>query len=295
MARVVEARTLTDRPEPSAHEARSARRLRLVGDQMASARAGLNRELKRVAEIQRSFLPEALPRIPGFDVAAYYQPSALAGGDYFDIVPLAKDRWGLVMADVAGHGVSATVIMAVMRALVHAHLPHTRYLPACAFLEFINEQMMGAYTANGRFVTVWAAVLDPVTRRLTYASAGHNPPRLMRAGRVMALDAVGGLPIGIDGAAAYEECTVTLEAGDLLVVYTDGITEAMSAVDGCRAFFATEGLDRALLAAGEAGAEECMRRVTTAVDEFTGMRVPADDQTILVVRVEQGAAEACSG
>ncbi len=207
-------------------------------------------------------------------------------GDYFDIVPLTKGRWGLVMADVAGHGVSGTVIMAVMRALVHAHLPHARYLPANAFLEFINEQMTGAYTANGRFVTAWAAVLDPRASRITYACAGHDPPRLVRDGAVIALDAVGGLPLGIDDFAEYQEVTVSLNSGDLLVIYTDGITEAMSNQPGERECFSTERLDQVLVEARCDSAQSCVQRVTTAVTAFTGSHIPTDDQTMLVLRVD---------
>lgn len=254
-------------------------------DELARARAGLDRELKKVGDIQRSFLPESLPDIPGFDIASYYQPCALAGGDYFDIVPLTRDRWGFVMADVAGHGVSATVIMAVMRALVHAHLPNTRYMPPSAYLEFINEQMTGAYTANGRFVTVWAGILDPATRRLTYASAGHNPPRLLRDGAVTALDAVGGMPLGVDESAVYEEFTVSLQPEDLLVIYTDGITEAMKGGSGKREYFATRRLDEVLVESSGEHAVDCVRRVRAAVNAFTEASVPTDDQIMLVIRV----------
>lgn len=253
-------------------------------EHQAMKRPALVRELNLVGAIQRSLLPAHLPHIPGFDVASFYRPSALAGGDYYDIVPLAKDRWGLVMADVAGHGVSATVIMAVMRALVHAHLPHTRYLPANAFLEFINEQMTGAYTDNGRFVTVWAAVLDPTTRRLTYASAGHNPPRLVRGNTVVALDAVGGLPVGISNVATYEEASVTLELRDLLVIYTDGITETANDNAEHREEFGTDRLDAILLESRTRNANDCAQHVVAALDEFTQASIPTDDQTMLIVR-----------
>jgi hypothetical protein len=87
--------------------------------------------------------------------------------------------------------------------------------------------MCEAYLRDSRFVTVWAAVLNPVSRRLTYASAGHNPPRLLRGGNVLSLDVVGGLPLGFDPAATYDDAGITLEPEDLLVIYTNGITEAM--------------------------------------------------------------------
>jgi phosphoserine phosphatase RsbU/P len=265
------------------------RRLHLH-DQLAAAQDESHRELKVVGEIQRSLLPARLPDIPGFDVASYYQPSAHAGGDYYDVVPLAGDNWGLIVADVAGHGASAAVIMAVMRTLVHAHLPTNRYLPACEFLEFMNRQMTGVYLRDGRFVTVWCAVLDPVARTLTYAAAGHNPPRLVRRGNVMSLDAVNGLPIGIEPDSPYREATITLQPGDLLMVYTDGITEASRSRAGVREFFETGRLDRILTECLD-GAIDCVNRVTNAVGDFTGQSVPTDDQTMLIIRVNERSAQ----
>lgn len=137
--------------------------------------AELDRERTAVAEIQRSLLPVSLPEIPGFELAPYYRPSARASGDYYDVVPLVNDQWGFVMADVAGHGTPAAVVMTVMRTLIHAELPVNREKSAGEFLERINEVMCESYLRNGRFVTVWAAVLDPVSRRLTRAggSVGH--------------------------------------------------------------------------------------------------------------------------
>lgn len=255
-------------------------------DEVSTIQGELQRELKVVGEIQRSLLPEALPDIPGFDLASFYQPSAHAGGDYYDVVPLDGDNWGLIVADVAGHGASAAVIMAVMRTLVHAHLPTNRYLPSCDFLEFMNRQMTGTYTRDGRFITVWCAVLDPVARTLTYASAGHNPPRLVRRGTASALDAVKGLPVGIEDSSTYEEATVALETGDLLMVYTDGITEAPRARNGVNDFFETERLDRILAEQCLGGARDCVERVTNAVNAFSERQVPADDQTLLAIRVK---------
>lgn len=257
-------------------------------DQPSAARAELHRELRAVGEIQRSPLPEVLPDIPGFDVASYYQPSATAGGDYFDLVPLVDGRWGLVVADVAGHGASAAVIMAVMRALVHANLPRTRHMPSREFLEFMNRQMTGPYTRDGRFVTLWCAVLDPASRRLTYASAGHPPPRLVRGRTVAALDAVGGLPLGIDESAEYDEASVSLKPGDLLAVYTDGVTEAAGVGGGgARQFFETERLGRVLIDSAGDSAGDCVGRVTKALHAFTGTTMPTDDQTMLIVRVNE--------
>jgi sigma-B regulation protein RsbU (phosphoserine phosphatase) len=250
--------------------------------------AELDRERNAVAEIQRSLLPGSLPRIPGFEMSPYYRASAQASGDYYDVVPLINDQWGFVMADVAGHGTPAAVVMTVMRTLIHAELPVNRQKSAGEFLERINEVMCETYLRNGRFVTVWAAVLDPVSRRLTYASAGHNPPRLLRGDSVLALDMVGGLPLGINPAATYEDEGITLEPEDLLVIYTDGITEAMRpGIDGLE-LFGTEGLDQVFSECGSDRPSDCAERVTKAIAAFTNGAAPTDDQTMLILRARSG-------
>lgn len=282
-ANLIPTRTI---PEYVSRFANTTQRHQALRDQLSAARAELHRELKVVGEIQRSLLPETLPEIPGFDIASYYQPSAMAGGDYYDIVPLANGLWGLIVADVAGHGASAAVVMAMMRTLVHAHLPTNRYLPSCEFLEVMNRQMTGVYTRDGRFVTVWAAVLDPIARTMTYASAGHNPPRHVRRATITALDEARGLPLGIEESEKYEEECVQLESGDLVVVYTDGITEAARFGRGGRSFFDTERLDGVLTEACCDTAEDCIHRVTNAVNAFTGASEQTDDQTMLVIRVK---------
>lgn len=271
--------------EPNRHSSAAAMDSQPLRDELSRAQAELHRELQVVGEIQRSLLPERLPDIPGYDLASYYKPSAMAGGDYFDVVPLVEGKWGLVMADVAGHGASAAVIMAVMRALIHAHLPYTKSIPAHSFLEFINQQMTDVYTRDGRFVTVWCAMLDPAARSLSYCSAGHNPARLVRRGSVISLDAAHGLPLGIIESEVYNEVLVTLESGDLVAIYTDGITEAKRAGSVGRDFFETERLDEALLASASGSAQDCVRRVADAVNDFAGSHVHADDQTMLVLRV----------
>lgn len=253
---------------------------------LAGALADLDRERRAVEEIQRSLLPASLPEIPGIELTPYYRPSEYASGDYYDVVPLIDDQWGFVMADVAGHGISAAIIMTVMRTLIHAELPSNRDKSAGEFLEHVNRVMSETYLRNGRFVTVWAAVLDPASRELTYASAGHNPPRLLRGGNVLALDVASGLPFGIDPAATYEDESITLEPEDLLVIYTDGITEAMrTGIDGLE-LFGTARLDKVLTESGSGRTSDCMERVTKAMAAFTDDAAPTDDQTMLILRTK---------
>lgn len=255
---------------------------------LARALEELDNERKAVGEIQRSLLPTSLPEIPGFEMSPYYRPSEHASGDYYDVVPLIDDQWGFVMADVSGHGTPAAVIMTVMRTLIHAELPSNRDKSAGQFLERVNRVMSATYLRDSRFVTVWAAVLDPVSRRLTYSSAGHNPPRLLRAGSVQALDVAVGLPLGIDPAATYEDIGVTLEPEDLLVIYTDGITEAMRPDIDSLELFGTERLDQVLCESGLDPACHCTERVKKAIAAFTNDAAPTDDRTMLILRVGSG-------
>lgn len=246
----------------------------------------LDRERRAVGEIQRSLLPASLPDIPGFEMSPYYRPSEHASGDYYDVVPLVDDQWGFVMADVAGHGTPAAVIMTVMRTLIHAELPTNREKSAGEFLEHVNKVMSETFLRGDRFVTVWAAVLNPLSRRLTYASAGHNPPRLLRGGSVRALDVADGLPLGIDPAATYDDVGITLEPEDLLVVYTDGITEAMRESLGGLELFGVERLDPVLRECGSVRACDCTERVRRAIARFTNDATPTDDQTMLILRAK---------
>lgn len=265
----------------------------VLKNQLSAALAGLDRELQAVGEIQRSLLPEKLPDIPGFDIAAAYQTSARAGGDYYDFFPLDNGGWGIFIADVSGHGTPAAVLMAITHAIAHAQ-PNT-HTPPGSLLTYLNDRLSRAYTRGGTFVTAFYAVLDPANRTLTYAAAGHNPPRLVRKHEVVSLDAVGSLPLGIMEDLSYEQSTVQLERGDLLVLYTDGITEAIAPPATTTQLsprgggehiqlLGVEGLDHVLLQCGSASAQEWITRVQEKVDAFSGNTPPTDDRTLIALR-----------
>ena len=261
----------------------------VLRNQLAKALAALDRELQTVGEIQRSLLPETLPSIPGFDLAAYYQTSARAGGDYYDFFPLDGNQaggcgWGLFIADVSGHGTPAAVLMAITHAVAHAQ-PGT-HTPPASLLAYLNDRLARAYTHNGTFVTAFYAVLEPQTRTLTYSVAGHNPPRLVRGGRVLPLAGDGGLPLGVLDAQVYGESTMTLEPGDLLLFYTDGITEAMAPLKGAdhRELFGTGRLDQLLLECGSRTAEQCVAHIRVGVAAFCENAPLTDDQTLIAIR-----------
>lgn len=259
----------------------------VLRNSLAAALASLDKELQTVGSIQRSLLPVTLPNIPGFELAASYETSARAGGDYYDFFPLEGGRWGIFIADVAGHGTPAAVLMAITHAIAHAK-PNT-HTPPAALLGFLNRQLCRAYTHNGAFVTAFYAVLDPETRNLEYSVAGHNPPRLVHGGRVLPLSANIALPLGIEDSETYGQSSATMQSRDLLLLYTDGITEAMPAsIAGSspiqRELFGVERLDKVVLDFTNAAPTECIARIRAAVAAFAENAPPADDATLIAIR-----------
>jgi len=256
----------------------------VLKNQLGSALKALDRELQAVGQIQHSLLPSELPDIPGFEMAAFYQTSARAGGDYYDFFPLDGGGWGLFIADVSGHGTPAAVLMAITHAIAHAQ-PGT-HAPPARLLGYLNDRLTRSYTSGGTFVTAFYAVLDPASRTLTYSAAGHNPPRLVRGDRVMSLDGAGALPLGIEVNQRYGQATVALEGGDLLLLYTDGITEAAAPLNGetSRDLFGVQRLDRLLIDCGATRPEGCIARVRREVSAFSANVPPTDDQTLIAIR-----------
>jgi sigma-B regulation protein RsbU (phosphoserine phosphatase) len=223
-----------------------------------------------------------LPRIPNLELATYYRTSRWAGGDYYDFFPLPDGRWGILIADVSGHGTPAAVMMAITHSLAHS-LPGPADPPA-KLLDYVNRQLSDHYTvANEIFVTAFYGIFDPVQRTLTYSSAGHNPPRLKRCGdgSVHSLEEIGGPPLGLFENLEYEQTTLQLRPGDILAFYTDGITEAMNPQNQQ---FGVDRLDEVLKSCG-LDAPAIVDRVTDAIGRFTNDQPPVDDQTLLVAKV----------
>lgn len=269
----------------------------VLRNQLSAALEHLDRELQTVGEIQRSLLPSVLPDIPGFALAAHYLTSARAGGDYYDFFPLDHGRWGIFIADVSGHGTPAAVLMAITHAIAHAQ-PGT-HTPPASLLSYLNDTLTRLYTRSGTFVTAFYAVLDPAARTLTYSTAGHNPPRLLRAAdkpaRVISLDGARALPLGIIEDQRFDEATITFSRGDTLLLYTDGITEAMAPIPaptpqghpaGARTteLFGERRLDAALLAHPCSTPAAAIEAVRAAVAAFNASAPAIDDQTLIALR-----------
>ncbi len=254
----------------------------VVAEQRDEAYRQVDRELQVVADIQRSLLPANMPAIKTLQIAANYQTSRRAGGDYYDIFQLSGDRWGILIADVSGHGTPAAVMMAVTHCI--AHIFPGEPTPPCRLLQFINHQLTSNYTLkSGHFVTAFYGVYDAVSRRLTYACAGHNPPRLLRCGAspVLSLDDANMPPMGFMAGIEYEDRHIQLEVGDRLVLYTDGIVEAQSPQEE---LFGTDRLDAALCTCSGSAAQS-IQRMLAELDAFTDGQPAADDRTLLIADV----------
>ncbi|MDB5303192.1 MAG: hypothetical protein JWM97_741 [Phycisphaerales bacterium] len=243
----------------------------------------VDRELKAVADIQRSLLPAALPKIPGLDLAVHYQTSHHSGGDYYDFFQLPHGQWGILVADVSGHGTPAAVLMAITHSI--AHVVCDPPVPPAKMMAAINARLCQRYTTtNGNFVTAFYGVYDPADRTLLWSNAGHPPPRLGRAGAVpVGLPPASSLPLGIEPDEPYAEYVHQLSPGDALLFYTDGITEAR---EPAGEMFGVERLD-AILQSTPRSSERLVRGTLIALESFTDGRAPVDDQTLLVMQVRE--------
>lgn len=260
----------------------------LLSSRLQEAYDAAEYELRTIAEFQHNLLPDGPPTVSGLDVAVHYRTANRAGGDYYDFFPMDGGKLGVLVADVSGHGTPAAVLMAVLHSMTHARTdPPTR--PG-EFLAFLNQQLARRYTvATGHFVTATYAVFDPKLNTLTFASAGHSPPRgkVNGAERFEALDQIRRLPLGVTHRAVglYPEQTIRLKAGDAIALFTDGITDS---INGLGEPFGEGRLDNVLSQPFTCSA--CA--VSAVVDElerFTHATPPADDRTLVVIgRTECG-------
>jgi sigma-B regulation protein RsbU (phosphoserine phosphatase) len=253
----------------------------LLSQAVREAYDAVDYELRNVADIQKSLLPAQTPRVGGLDVAVHYQTAKRAGGDYYDFFPLPGGRLGVLIADASGHGAPAAVLMAVAHSIVHT-LPDPPARPG-ELLTRLNAHLTRHYTRQtGNFMTAFYAVFDPAAGTLAYASAGHNPPRLLRAadGGRLVLNRAQRLPLGIKPDENYPEQVVPLAAGDQAVFFTDGVIEAVNP-DGD--VFGTDRVDAAV-AARPPSAEHLIQAILRDLSAFTAGTPVADDRTLVVVR-----------
>ncbi len=253
-------------------------------DQIGRLNARLNQQFEEVARVQQSLLPRRVPDVPGLRLATSYLPSEQAGGDYFDFFHLPDDSLGIVIADVSGHGPGAATVMAMLHAIIHAFPGGAGSATPAEIIRHANRQLHAA-NMDGAFATAVVMRYKPQSRTFVYAIAGHPPPRVVEPGRgsVRSLDGDATLPMGIVEDLEIPVNRVTLAAGEGLVLFTDGITEAFSED---RAMFGLDGLDRSIAAAAPPREPETViDSIHAAVYQHTGTRARADDQTVVAMRM----------
>ena len=236
------------------------------------------RELQQAAEIQRSFLPASAPQVAGADLAGYNAPCRTVGGDYFDFFKYPNGRVAMVLGDVSGKGMPASLMMMGLQARVQVLAEEPQNL--AAVVNRLNKITCQNCPSN-RFITFFICVLNPATGELAYCNAGHNPPVLVRAdGSVEYLDG-GGPVLGILPIANFSEYRALLAPGDVLAIYSDGVTEAMNGKDE---EFGDERFAEALKANRQKCAAEIVDAVTQALTAFAAGSPAADDITLVVAR-----------
>jgi sigma-B regulation protein RsbU (phosphoserine phosphatase) len=238
----------------------------------------LEGQLEVARQVQLELLPARDPQLEGYDISAYNFPTEEVSGDYYDWVKIYDDQIGLVIADVSGKGVPAALLMAFLRASLRA-ATHIGYSPHISMAK-VNYLLWESIERN-QFVTAFYGILDVTNRTLTYTNAGHNPPILLdKDGKVTFIDR-GSVPLGMFRDTRYHEYYLTTVPGEVLFLYTDGVTEAQNP-EGEE--FGRERLAQAVKAHRDLGAREMITAVHSEVIDWTDGRGATDDVTFFVIK-----------
>ncbi len=238
----------------------------------------LERELDLAAEIQRQILPFALPTVPGFELIGWNRPARQVGGDYYDLRLIGGDRLSLVVGDVSGKGMAAALMVSTLHSALRLLQGRSGLAPV--FLEDLNGHILESGAAK-KFITLLLAELEPASGRLTYLNAGHNPGLLLRRdGEVVHLRATG-LPLGLLPDIRYTAGAAEIRPGDLLCIYTDGITEAENPADE---EFGLPRLAACLAEHRERPLCELVAAIDAATSSFAQGLPQRDDQTVVLLR-----------
>lgn len=259
--------------------------MQIVADEVAH-RERLNREVEIAREVQERLFPQKLPGIAGLDYSGYCRPALGVGGDYYDFLALPFGHLGVAIGDVSGKGIAAALMMASLQASLRGEATRAPENLAAAVAN-INRLVYEASSAN-RYATFFYGQYDPSTHRFDYVNAGHNPPMLFHEtnGRwsVNRLD-VGGTVVGLLESPSYLQSSITLAPGDVLVAYTDGISEAMNPAED---EWNEERMMETINSCRGLAAEEIVRRVFAAADTFASGAKQHDDMTLVVLRAVSG-------
>ncbi len=250
----------------------------------------IEQELQVAREIQERLLPESVPQIEDVDIAAMSLPSTQVGGDYYDFVPIDAKRWGIIIADVSGKGVPAAILMAMTRAVFRTQLALSPARMTDMEADYsvpltVSKINTSLYkdTESHRFVSLFYGILDVERKSFTYTSAGHNPQLLCRQqdGTAELLTA-GGTLVGIMEDTPFERDTVTLSAGDVLVLYTDGITDSANLKEE---LFGEDRLFQLVKEHRSSGAQDLVDTIYSEITNFSKGAPQFDDMTLIVLKM----------
>jgi serine phosphatase RsbU (regulator of sigma subunit) len=244
------------------------------------------RDLEDAKEVQQAFFPRQTISIPGISCETFYQPARGIGGDYYDLLALERGRWGIAIGDVSGKGIGAALIMASLQASLkfQALQPH---LKLSTLIGDVNRLVYG-FSPTNIFATLFYAEYEPAKRLLNYVNAGHNPPLILRpkngSCEIFQLPSTG-IPVGISADPQFSFATFQFEIDDVLVAYTDGITEAENRQ---HELWGQQRLEALLKSCSRTSPKEIIDTILDQVSTFANGQPQRDDETLLVMRVEGG-------
>jgi len=254
-----------------------------IADEVAR-REKLNREIEIAREVQERLFPQHLPPIAGLDYFGRCRTALGVGGDYYDFLALPDGKLGIALGDVSGKGIAAALTMASLQASLRADAMRAGD-DIAGLITRVNRMLYDASTED-RYATLFYAQYDPAGRRLSYVNAGHCPPILLRSvadgQKIERLDQAGGTVVGLLPDCEYQQAEVCLTAGDLLVIYTDGFSEAMSPT---QEEWGEERLFNAVANCDGLPAQDCIARIVQAADAFASGAPQSDDMTLVILRV----------
>ena len=236
------------------------------------------RQIAYAGEVQRRMIPAEPPTFKHVEIGAVYRPTFNVGGDFYDFIRLAEGNLGVGIADVSGKGVPASLLMASLRSALRVYAYFTYDIDR--IMAGVNQHVCRE-TTIGEFATVFYGVLSPNGRRLTYCNAGHVPPMLLRHGRIEYL-ATGGMVVGVDPDAGFAVDPLQLRAGDVLLLYTDGATEALNFSEEP---FGRERLEASLLRYADQSAPLITKNILWDIRRFRGLADRTDDLTLVALKI----------
>lgn len=238
----------------------------------------IEEQILMARDVQTQLLPHESPVIDGYEIDGICIPCHQLGGDYFDYIPIQTDRWGLVVADVSGKGISAALIMSAFRALLRANMQQNPD-PTCIG-DVLNRQLPES-SRKSDFVTASYGVLTPQTGEFLYSNFGNTPPVLIRADGSAEELLTGGPILGVFESASYSKATVVLQPGDLVMLYTDGVIEGLDRDDNQYGF---DRLLNVVCQCRKLSPWEIIHSIIRSTREFTGSEMYDDDFTVLILR-----------